>query len=95
MDLEIVDYELFQEPIVAKRVYIKLIELRFNEGAKFEVIFFKSAEDYDMRIIKTVIVEMTGNSYLEWKNDDSYVIDFIFRELGISKKIKEEIIMEA
>lgn len=95
MDLEISDFELFQEPIIAKRVYIKLIELRFNESAKFEVIFFKGAVLYDMTIVKKVIVEMTGNSYMEWKNDDSYVIDYIFRELGISKKIKEEIIIEA
>lgn len=101
MDLEISDYELFQEPIIAKRVYIKLIELRFNESAKFEVIFFKGAVLYDMTIVKKVIVEMTGNSYMEWKNDDSYVIDYIFRELGIKRKVNvnenvsEEIIIES
>lgn len=101
MDLEISDFELFQEPIIAKRVYIKLIELRFNESAKFEVIFFKGAVLYDMTIVKKVIVEMTGNSYMEWKNDDSYVIDYIFRELGIKRKVNvnenvsEEIIIES
>lgn len=86
MNLEIDDYELQQEPLIAKRIYIKLVELRFNESAKFEVYFYKAIEEYDMRLVKTEIIEIKDDEYKEWKNDDNYIIDLIFRKLGIQKK---------
>jgi hypothetical protein len=87
MDIQIDNYVLPQDPLIVKRIRIKLIELEFNNSAKFLVSFYSSDELYDNNIIKTQVVIIEGEEYLGWSNDDDYIINLICQKLGIKKSI--------
>lgn len=84
MDLEI-NMTIQQQPVIAKRIHIKVTTITFNESAKFDVDFYKSNEPYDMDLIKTETVLIEGDEYKEWKDDDDYIINLICKKLGINQ----------
>jgi hypothetical protein len=83
MDIQIDNYVLPQDPLIVKRIHIKLIELEFNNSAKFLVSFYSSNELYDNNIIKTQVVIIEGEEYLGWSNDDKYIVNLICQKLGV------------
>lgn len=86
MNLEIVDFNIQQQPIIAKRIYIKLIELNFNISATFEVYFYTSSNEYDMTLAKVEKVEIKDQEYKDWNNNDDYAIQLVLTKLGLTKK---------
>jgi hypothetical protein len=86
MNIEINEKELPQDPIIAKQISIRLIEMVFNQSATFDVSFYKSLDDFNIEFIKREFLTISGNEYMEWKNDDDYVIKLLCTKLGVSKK---------
>lgn len=90
MNLAIENFVILQEPIIATRVYIELVELKFNTSVKFNVYFYKNANKYDMNVAKLETVVIEGDEYKSWKNDDQYILDLVCCKLGLIKRPEPE-----
>lgn len=89
MDLVIQDYIIPQEPKIATRIHIQVLELKFGNYVKFRVDFYLNDDIYDMLCPKSEVIIIEGDEYKAWKDDDSYITDLIFLKLGLRKKIVE------
>jgi len=81
---DIADYEIPQEPKIAKRIQIKIAGMVFNESATFQVSYFLN--DYDKNVQKIEYINVEGDEYAAWNNDDDYIINLVLDKLGLSKK---------
>ena len=86
MDLAIQDFDIPQEPKVATRIYIQVVELKFGESVRFKVHFFMNPDITSMNTAKVEEVLVEGDEYKEWKNDDEYIINLICSKLGLTRK---------
>lgn len=82
MEFKINDLVIPQEPLTIKSVQIKLVELKFNEYAKFFIYFFKNLPNFDTDFIKMETVIIQGDEYKAWKDDDNYIINLICQKIG-------------
>lgn len=55
-----------------------IVLIEFNTSATFRVYLFDSND----KVIDTTIVIIEGQDYLNWNNDDNYVINYIANKLG-------------
>ena len=86
MELSIQDLNIPQEPLIAKKIAIKITDVKFGESATFIVYFYKTNEtNNETNIIKMQVVIIEGDEYKGWKDDDQYIIDLICSKLGITK----------
>jgi hypothetical protein len=80
MEVLIKNYSVPQEPIIANRISIRVVDIVFGKSAKFSVDFY-----YDITIVKiNVIVDITEQEYKQWGTDDQYIIKLICSKLGIA-----------
>jgi len=68
--------ETTTKTIVSFELYIS--ELNFNTFATFRV----STYDINRVCISNTYVKLEGQDYLNWGNDDDYVIQFVAMKLG-------------
>ena len=61
-------------------VSISIVGMEFGKSATFNVILFNSSS----RIIKLERVEVAGDDYNAWTNDDSYIVSFILAKYGLT-----------
>lgn len=60
------------------RFSIDIVMMIFNTSASFRVYLY----DIDDKIIDTSYVLLEGEDYLNWNNDDNYVIQYVANKLG-------------
>jgi hypothetical protein len=44
----------------------------------------------DERPIETKVIQMEGNDYALWDNDDSYVVNYVLQQFSLTKKAEGE-----
>jgi hypothetical protein len=64
-----------------EKVDIKLISLTLGSHAEFNVLFMNA----DQKPFKHHRVKIQGADYLNWMNDDNFVIDYILNQLELVK----------
>lgn len=62
------------------RFTLDISKMTLNLSASFRVSLFDSDDKY----IDATNVTLEGQDYLDWGNDDQYVIDFVARQLGFT-----------
>jgi NAD kinase len=68
------------EPIVYDAISIKRISVDITEkSASIEVQLFSNNNLRDIKLLN-----MSGDNYLNWGTDDSYVITWVMKELGFT-----------
>lgn len=67
-------------------VSIQVINLVLYQSATLLV----SLCEEDGRPIETKVIQMEGNDYALWDNDDSYVVDFVLQQFSLTKKAEGE-----
>jgi len=87
MEISIEDLNIPQEPLIAKKIVIKIGEIKFGESATFFVYFYNTTEITfnESNIINMQVLIIEGDEYRGWKDDDQYIIDLICTKLGITK----------
>ena len=60
------------------RFSLEINKMVFNKSAKFRVFLY----DINNMLITTSYVTIEGEDYLNWSNDDNYVINFVANKLG-------------
>lgn len=60
------------------RFTLDISKMTLNSSASFRVSLFDANDKY----IDATNVTLEGQDYLDWGNDDQYVIDFVARQLG-------------
>lgn len=68
------------------RFSLNITELILNTSATFSVLCY----DIDDKLIDTKFVSIEGTDYVNWGNNDSYVIDFVANKLGFVLSSKNE-----
>ena len=58
---------------------IEMINLVLFESATFRILFFNDVNE----LLEIKIVAIENENYLNWKNDDQYIIDYIKTELNL------------
>ena len=61
-------------------VSISITGMEFGKSASFNVILFNSAG----RLIRVERMEVSGDDYNAWTNDDSYIVSFILAKYGLT-----------
>ena len=62
-------------------IEIQIINLRLFEGVSVMVSLY----DENNNIIENKMIDIVGNDYLNWSNDDSYLIDIVLNKLNLMK----------
>jgi hypothetical protein len=70
---------VIQDPIVYDAISIKRITIDIGKSAHIEVQLFSDNHLRDIRLLT-----MSGDDYLQWGNDDSYVINWAMKKLGVT-----------
>lgn len=87
MNVDIIDYEIPQEPKVATKIRINIAEIVFNKSAKFNIYYQLENDD----IVKTELVNIENEEYKNWNNNDDYIIELVLSKLGLRKKVEHGI----
>lgn len=85
MDIVIKDKVIEQDPKVAKRVQIEIVQLKLYESVTVNVKFFSSTEDYMMEVVDEKVLVISGEDYNNWGSDDTYLENIVFQKLEIEK----------
>jgi hypothetical protein len=59
---------------------ITIMRLEFGKSAVFNVMLF----DNNRQLIKAESIEVSGDDYNAWSNDDSYIVSFILAKYGLT-----------
>jgi len=62
------------------RFTLDISKMTLNSSASFRVSFFDANDKY----IDATNVTLEGQAYLDWGNDDQYVINYVAAELGFT-----------
>lgn len=82
MNVNIEDYVLKKESIV-NNIDISIVGIDFyNKWARFRVIL---NSDFDIDF-STRYIDICGDEYEAWGNNDEYIIDLILNKLNLVKK---------
>lgn len=82
MIIDIKDYKIIKE-VEIKQVIIDIISIDFdNKIAIFKVFFSNDIFNNDD---SNKYVEIKGQEYEQWGNDDSYIFDLILQKLNLTK----------
>lgn len=75
----ITPFTVIPDTIVYDGISIKRITIDIGKSATIEVQLFSNNHLRDIRLLT-----MSGEDYLQWGNDDSYVITWAMKELGVT-----------
>jgi hypothetical protein len=59
---------------------LDISKMTLNESATFRVSLFDANNNY----IDATNVTLEGQAYLDWGNDDTYIINYVATELGFT-----------
>jgi hypothetical protein len=59
---------------------LDISQMTLNESATFRVSLFDANNNY----IDATNVTLEGQAYLDWGNDDTYIINYVATELGFT-----------
>ena len=65
---------------IASSFKIEMINLVLFESATFRIMFYDDSNE----LLEIKIIAIEGENYLNWKNDDQFVVDYIKTQLNIS-----------
>jgi hypothetical protein len=86
MEVPIESISIPQPNLLINNMTIAVHAMTFGKDATFFIQLFPEGIEYlDKPIIKYIKVE--GQEYLNWKDDDNYIINLICQKLGIRLKI--------
>jgi hypothetical protein len=66
---------------IVKSMEIDSIEVKLNESARFIVKLL----DENNGLVSVEVINLTGDDYSNWGDDDQYVIDYVLNQLSLSK----------
>ncbi len=69
---------------VIHSISIQVVNLVLFKGATIMVSLY----DVDNYPIDTKIVELQGESYLQWSNDDNWLVNYILEQFSLTKKVE-------
>lgn len=77
---------LYPQPsLIINNMVIEIGKMTFGKDATFRVQLFPEGAEYiDKPLIKYITIE--GQEYLNWNNDDNYIVDLICQMLGVQRK---------
>lgn len=85
MEVQIQQQIIKQPDLVINYITIGISSITFGKNATFKIqLFPEGVEWIDKPIEKLIIIE--GQEYLNWKDNDDYIINLICQKLGIQKK---------
>jgi hypothetical protein len=64
---------------IISKIEISIIELILFKSVKVRVVLF----DENRNIINSNILTLTGQDYLNWKDDDNYIVDYVKTNINI------------
>lgn len=64
---------------IVSKIEISIIELLLFKSVKVRVVLF----DDNKNIINSNILTLTGQDYLNWKDDDNYIVDYVKTNINI------------
>ena len=74
---------------VATSVIIDVLEIKLYTQATVRIHFVKSNGEY----IKTEFLNISGDDYKKWNDDDGYMVNYIFNKYGI-KELNNNVVAE-
>ena len=79
MSIEVKTYELVETKTVNK-ITIEVVSLKLNTSCRVCYQLF----DGD-KLIKVGMLDITGDDYNGWSNDDTYIVNLTLQKLGLSQ----------
>ena len=64
---------------IVSKIEISIVELILFKSVKVRVVLF----DDNKNIINSNILTLTGQDYLNWKDDDNYIVDYVKTNINI------------
>ena len=64
---------------IISKIEISIIELILFKSVKVRAVLF----DENKNIIDGHILTLTGQDYLNWKDDDNYIVDYVKTNINI------------
>ena len=64
---------------IVSKIEISIIELLLFKSVKVRVVLF----DDNKNIINSNILTLIGQDYLNWKDDDNYIVDYVKTNINI------------
>lgn len=77
-----IEPEVFTTSRTATSLTIKCMSLNLFQNATF----IANLMDIDGNIIETKVITLTNEQYLEWNNNDDYIVTLISGMFGVSPK---------
>ena len=74
------DYTLVQTSII-NNIQINILKIDLFKGISLTVNLLSNN-----KIIDTKIMNITGDEYTNWGNDDNYIINLVLSKLNLTKK---------
>lgn len=76
-------YQIVPKPVIIQKILksfsVKIVDFVFNKGVVLLVTFY----DATGVIHDTQYLELSGDEYNAWSNDDNYVIDYVCQKYGM------------
>lgn len=85
MSFSIQDYEVKRPVLIADSVKIEVAQLELNTSVSLNVFFMKKRETYD-EILYVDVMNVVGEEYAAWGDDDSYLENLVIAKYGLVKK---------
>jgi len=73
-----------QDSIYTKTMIINNIKIRTNRLNLFNSISLGVTLFSDNVLVENKIIDVTGEDYTNWGNDDQYIVNFVLNKLGLT-----------
>jgi len=73
-----------QDSIYTKTMIINNIKIRTNRLSLFNSISLGVSLFADNVLVENKMIDVTGEDYTNWGNDDQYIVDFVLTKLGLT-----------
>jgi hypothetical protein len=85
MNFSIQDYQIKLPVLIAHSVKIEVIQMELNKSVRLRVYFMKKGENYD-EMLTVDTMDVVGEDYAAWGDDDSYLETLVINKYGLVKK---------
>jgi len=73
-----------QDSIYTKIMIINNIKIRTNRLSLFNSISLGVSLFADNALVENKTIDVTGEDYNNWGNDDQYIVNFVLNKLGLT-----------
>jgi len=73
-----------QDSIYTKIMIINNIKIRTNRLSLFNSISLGVSLFADNSLVENKTIDVTGEDYNNWGNDDQYIVNFVLNKLGLT-----------